>query len=394
MANFLRKKRFLILTGDSGFGHRSAANSIAKAIETHYPRQANTVVCNPLAESGTPFFIRKGETDYDNNVINHAGFYRFVYDISNLKTTSVLIENTVALLLQKNIQDLINRHHPEVIVTTNQWFNAPAGAAITKLNINLPLFTVVTDLADLHLLWFSSLPDQYYVASDQVRREAIENGVDARKIAVSGIPVDPFFADDNRAKAEIKRDLGLDPGKTTLLFIGSKRVRGALPYLQSLNLVRHNFELVAIAGGDDDLFFELTQQRWTFPIHIRNFVNNVPEWMRAADVLITKAGGLVVSEGMAAGLPMVLINYLPGQEEGNVKFVHDRGVGILVKSTSEFERILNELLAPASESMARYARNSRAAGHADSSIRIATDMMEASSKPIARKMFSYWRAFN
>lgn len=388
------KKRVLILTGDSGFGHRSAANSISKALNLYFPNQANTIITNPLSDTKTPFFIRKSEVDYDNNVLNHASLYRFMYELTNLKSTSVIIENTITLFMQKNIQDLIERHKPNVIVTTNQWFNTAAGAALSKTDRDVPLFTVVTDLSDLHLLWFSPKPDRYYVASNVVRAEAIENGIQANRIVVSGIPVDPSFLDDKRSKQQIKTAMGLDPARKTVLFIGSKRVRQALPFLQALNTIRHPFELVAITGGDDELFLNLTHQRWAFPIHVRNYVTNIPDWMKAADILITKAGGLILSEGMAAGLPMLLIDFLPGQEEGNVRFAQDRGLGVLTTDISAFTAVVERWLDPSKGELAQVAANSRRSGHPDSSVTIAADLIEACSKPVRRPALSLRKVFN
>jgi len=96
--------------------------------------------------------------------------------------------------LQKNIKQLIEIYKPDAILSTNQMYNTPVGAILKDEEIKIPFFTIVTDLADVHSMWFNSGPDKYYVASEWVLRKGLESKVPPEKIGITGIPVDPDFS--------------------------------------------------------------------------------------------------------------------------------------------------------------------------------------------------------
>src|SRR5512138_1635222 len=118
----------------------------------------------------------------------------------------------------------------------------------------LPFYTVVTDLADVDASWFNDHSDMFFVASDIVQAKAIACGIDPKKVVISGIPVNPGFAAPHASKSELRRKLGLDPHLPTLLFVGSRRVSGILEHLTALESLTLPFQVVVIAGGDQELF--------------------------------------------------------------------------------------------------------------------------------------------
>jgi len=188
------KKRFLILTSDSGFGHRSAARSVQKALEILAPEEVDTQIINPILETDFPKLFKQIDQGYDNRVKNSPKIYRFSYDISDSRQMSKLAESALILLLQKNIKDLIDLYNPDVILNTNELYNAPTRTILKDEERKVPFFTVVTDLADVHTMWFAKGPDKYFVASEWARRKALDNEVPPEKICITGIPVDPDFS--------------------------------------------------------------------------------------------------------------------------------------------------------------------------------------------------------
>ena len=129
-----RKKRLLLLTSDSGFGHRSAASSIARALELRHAQEAEILVFNPILEENTIWFLRKSELNYDRTVVQSPGFYRFTYRISDSRPASSVVESALALLLRRNIQQILGKFSPDGILNTSQLLNAPIGAALYPLN--------------------------------------------------------------------------------------------------------------------------------------------------------------------------------------------------------------------------------------------------------------------
>lgn len=378
------KKSFLILTSDSGFGHRSAANAIAKAIQMQHPYDSSTVIVNPILDEPASPILKMSEQNYDRMATRNQSFYRFTYEISDSRPASRPVESFFTLALFRNIHHLIQEVHPNAILSTNQMFSGPTGAVINTLADRPPFYTVVTDLGSVHAIWFNSHPDRFFVAMDTVRDRAIECGIDPQKITISGIPVNPEFATLHSSKPDLRRKLGLDPQLPTLLFVGSRRVKGIPEHLEALETLSFPFQVAVIAGGDQKLYEQVSQRKWTFPTQVQNYVTNMPEWILCADFLVTKAGGLILSEGLAAGLPIFLIDYLPGQEEENVRFLLDHQAGAIATSPEVLAKLVDNWLEQDPEVSLTIAANARRCGHPDAALVIADALWQANETQVPK----------
>ena len=238
-------------------------------------------------------------------------------------------------MLYEVMKELILRTAPDVIVTTYPAYQSTLDAYFTLSRTSIPMVTVVTDLVGVHHIWFNVGADQWMVPTDKVYQQALRIGLDPDKLEVTGIPVAPEISSDARSRAEIRADLGLQQDKFILLVTGSKRVEGLPGILEGLNHSGHPLELVLVAGGDEDLYHAMRAEDWHLPVRIHNYVNFIPALLRAADAVVCKAGGLIVSEALAAGLPMLLTNVLPGQETGNAEYVISNGAGEKVESSQK-----------------------------------------------------------
>ena len=382
----MQKKRCLIITSDAGFGHRSAALSVSKALEILYPGQVEILVTNPIQETNIPTVMKPIEKGYDRSVRMTPGLYRLSYEVSNSRQVSEVVEGALTLMLQKIMADTIRDFKPDIVLNTNEMFNTPIGKALQDADPKIPAYTVVTDLADVHSLWFSSEPDRFYIANEWVKVKALESGVPEEKLVISGIPVNPDFALNQVEKQALRCSLGLDPHRLTLLFVGSSRVSKLQDYLQALENFGAAVQVVVIAGGNDELYKTLISSQYEFPVAVRNFEHNVPQWMMASDVLVTKAGGLIVSEGLAAGLPILLIDYLPGQEEGNVRYLLSHQAGALVQNVGEFKALMAYWLQEDGFRLNQIARDSAALGHPEAALTIAKAMWDAVILPPEPKL--------
>ncbi|HOZ37983.1 MAG TPA: hypothetical protein PLH64_04450 [Anaerolineaceae bacterium] len=373
----MQKKRCLIITSDAGFGHRSAALSVSKALEVLYPDQVEILVTNPIQETDTLTVMKPIEKGYDRSVRFSPGLYRLSYEVSDSRLVSEVVEGALTLMLQKIMADTIRDFKPDIVLNTNEMFNTPIGKALQESEPRIPAFTVVTDLADVHSLWFSPEPDRFYIANEWVKVKALESGVPEEKLVISGIPVSPDFALNQVEKQALRGSLGLDPHRLTLLFVGSSRVSNLQEYLQALENASAPVQAVVIAGGNDELYKTLIGSHYDFPLEVRNFENNVPQWMMASDVLVTKAGGLIVSEGLAAGLPILLIDYLPGQEEGNVRYLLSHQAGAFVQNVGEFRAMMAYWLEADGYRLNQVARDSAALGYPEAALTVARAMWDA-----------------
>ncbi|MEN4011312.1 MAG: glycosyltransferase [Chloroflexota bacterium] len=337
------KKKVLILTADAGFGHRSAANALAAALRARYGEAVQAEILNPLDDRKTPLLLRESQSDYDRLIRKAPELYKLGYDASDLTVTSTLLESTLTVMLFEVMRDTLRKHRPDVIVTTYPLYLAPLYSVFSIFRTFVPLVTVVTDLASVHRLWFHSNVDFLLTPTSIVRDLAIEAGVAAEKIHVTGIPVDPLFAEETRTPPVIRQQLGWLPDNLTVLVAGSKRVSGMIAALKVINHFGAPLQLAVVCGKDHKLFNELHQMTWHVPVHLYEYTNQMPLLMRASDLIVCKAGGLIVTESLACGLPMLLIDVIPGQEKGNMEYVVNNGAGDAVENPMDMLETLSHL---------------------------------------------------
>jgi 1,2-diacylglycerol 3-beta-galactosyltransferase len=329
------KKRILILTADAGFGHRSAANAIAAALRERYSDRCEVEILNPMEDRRTPFFLRDSQSDYDRLVRLIPELYRFYFDASDKTVTSAVMEGALTVLLFETMRDLVRSYVPDAIVSTYPLYHAPLEAVFTLRGEDIPVLTVVTDLATIHRLWFSRAVDACLVPNSIVQDLAFSYGLNSDQVMITGIPVNPEILSDTRSADEIRRELGWIPGMTTFLAVGSRRVERLLDTLNVLNHFGQPVQLAVVAGRDQKLYDDLQHMEWHVPVFLYEYVSNVPLMMRAADAVICKAGGLIVTESLASGRPMLLVDAIPGQETGNADLVVRSGAGDLARSERE-----------------------------------------------------------
>jgi len=287
----------------------------------------------------------------------------------------------MVLALYKSLQTIFSQTKPDAILNTNLLFNAPMGSVLRACRASVPMYTVVTDLADVHALWFSGLPDGYFVASESVRQKALACGIPDAKIRVTGIPVDPALDPSRHNREQERASLGLGPDLPVLLFVGSPRVTGMMECLLALEASNARFQVAAIAGGNKALYDELAGHKWTFPLRVENFVTNMPVWLACADVLVTKAGGLILSEGLAAGLPVILFDHLPGQEDGNVAYLLEKEAGVCLEDPTELRSVVESWMVDGGTLRQKMAVNAARAGFPRSALEIAKTLWNSALVP-------------
>ena len=355
-------KRILILTADAGFGHRSAANAIEAALKERHGEECQVDVVNVLDAERTPAVLRESQADYDRMAKESPELYKLGYEASDAPVPAALFENALTVMLVRPMRETLEQYQPDAVVSTYPLYQAPLAAINALSKRAVPVVTVVTDLATVHRIWFNNGVDRCLVPTEAVRQLAVESGMDPDKVEVTGLPVNPAIAQDDRDPAEVRRALGWRPDLTTVLAVGSKRV-GHLPdVLRALNHSALPIQIAAVAGGDDDLYEHLQSVEWHTPAHVYNFVKNMPDLMRASDAVICKAGGLIVTESLARGLPLLLVDVIPGQEEGNALFVVDGGAGRQIESPVDALETLFDWLDNGGAQLAETARNAQQLG--------------------------------
>ena len=338
------KKRVLILTADAGFGHRSAANAIREGLVELYGDKVVAEVVNALDEPTAPNFLRESQSDYDRWVRNVPELYQLGYEASDNPVPTSILERSLVILLLETMRNLLDQYTPDIVVTTYPAYTMPMITAIRRKHCRIPFYTVVTDLSTIHRLWFDRRVSGCLVPNSLVAELAMSQAVDSSKITVTGIPVSPKISLEKRPKNKIRKELGWLPDIPTILAVGSKRVDRLLDTLNVINHFGSNVQLAVVAGKDEIVYKELSQVEWHIPAYVYDFIENMPLLMKASDLLVCKAGGLIITEALACGLPMMLIEVIPGQETGNAEYVTAYGAADIAQSPIEVLETLDHLI--------------------------------------------------
>jgi UDP-N-acetylglucosamine:LPS N-acetylglucosamine transferase len=325
----MTRKKILILTADAGFGHRSAANAIGRAFELRYADTAQVIIVNPLDEPGAPPFLRGAESDYDKVAREWPNFYKLSYKMADLALTTSVTETAYVMIMYDIIARLIRQHAPDIVVVTFPTYQYPVAAHRRVNRTGIPIATIVTDLVSLQKMWFSQSVDLCLTPTRIAADLALERGLDPEIVHVTGLPVNPALAEAPASKVVARRALGWPEDKFTVLAVGSRRVERLDAFLHPLNHAGFDLHVAAVAGGNEALYSALQATDWHVSATIYDFVRNMPDLMHAADCIVSKAGGLIVTESLACGLPLILTQVIPGQETGNARYVVDEGAGDL-----------------------------------------------------------------
>ncbi len=222
---------------------------------------------------------------------------------------------------------VVSEHPADMIVSVHPLLTWPVIKALPA--DRPPFMVVVTDLVSVHALWYNVEVDTYVVATPEARAKAIEMGLPESRVSVVGLPVADRFCRPGADPMQARQRLGWPLDRPMVLVIGGSEGMG--PVFDTARAIARQpgqFGLAVVAGRNHRLKARLEAATWEVPTFVYGFVTYMPELMQAASLLVTKAGPGTITEALNAGLPMVLYSRLPGQEEGNVDYVVDKGVGV------------------------------------------------------------------
>jgi 1,2-diacylglycerol 3-beta-galactosyltransferase len=240
------------------------------------------------------------------------------------------------------------------------------------LKSNIPYVTVVTDMVTAHPSWFCPEADYCMVPTEVARQRALRYGILPDRVEVVGQPVGPEFSAGVREKPCLRRKLGLDPDRPAVLIVGGGE--GVGPVYETARAVAagvSNAQLIIVAGRNADLQQQLDTTVWEIPTQVYGFATNMPELMGASDVLVTKAGPGTLSEAFIAGLPVIISGFIPGQEEGNVRYVLEHQAGAYAPDPTKIVSLIRKWLQPDVDTLKRMATNGAALARPEAALTIA-----------------------
>ncbi len=370
----------LILSSNTGGGHRSAAHALENSLTRLHPGEILVKITQVLEEST---FVSGRLADLYNFLLrDHQQLMKYYYwAIDKIRPNESKLIFKAAMGYG---QRLFERYAPSSIVSVHPMTQHFFAYILKKLGLihKIPFITVVTDPCyGFWRGWACEDVDLYYVATEEAKQQLIDYGVGSHKIRISGMPVHsrfhPVTLDE---RLQYRHMLGLDPDKFTV-FLNSGWIGGGnIPRIYE-ELVRADMDIQAVflAGQNERLIQEAhhISQVAKFPVKVMGYTEQMNHLMQASDIMVTKLGGLTTFESLACQLPIVGDTLTPPmpQEEQTTNFIQKTGTGVLLKRPEEIVSVVQSLLGSPEQMMSM--RN--AAGiHAKSggSDRIARDVLE------------------
>jgi 1,2-diacylglycerol 3-beta-galactosyltransferase len=336
-----KKKRIVILFSDTGGGHRSAAEAIIESLELEYPDRFEYDMVDFFKEYSPPPFNYAGPMYPRMSRIESLWelTFKFSDDPDFMRVTYASFWPYIRLGMYK----LLREHPGDLYVSVHPLINIPFLRAMRRRDNTTPYMIVVTDLVSSHTAWFAKEADLIVIPTEQARKHAERAGVEDSKLRLIGLPVADRFCQPVGDKNELRQKLGWPLDKPIILLVGGGEGMGPLNNIaETINKAKFNAGMVVVTGRNTSLQEKLRAIKWNMPVEIYGFVTEMPDFMRAADILLTKAGPGTICEGLIANLPIILYHHLPGQEEGNVTYVTDEGAGVWAPEIDDIISTLRE----------------------------------------------------
>jgi 1,2-diacylglycerol 3-beta-galactosyltransferase len=342
----------LLLFADTGGGHRASASAVAQEVALRHAQRFAAVLHDPVAEMAPHPLATLA--DLYSPLLRWAPWaWGTLWHATDNRLAVRALSGSVLRLVEPGLRATLDRIQPAAVVSFHPLLNHPAAHVLRQRDgPHLPLITVVTDLVDVHASWTCTEADAVVTASPGGLDHCRRAGIPADRCLDLGLPVSEAFcgpsagADERR---ELRARLGLDRDRFTVLLTGGGAGSGGLlRRARALLRSRLPLQLVAICGRNQRLVERLTGLPATPPstLVVEGFVSNMAEWMRAADVVVTKAGPGTIAEAQCAGTPLLLTSYVPGQERGNVALVVSTGTGRYVPRVADMVDTIAELARP------------------------------------------------
>ncbi len=341
-------KKVLIFYGSYGGGHLSAARSIKEHIDSNY-KETETMLVDCI-EYINKLLNKITTKTYDELSKKAPWAWKKVYTSSQSGSLSKF-SNTTNRLMAIKLNKLIQKFNPDSIISTHPFSSQMCSILKKQGKIKCTIATVMTDYAS-HNQWLVNPEyiDHYFVAHSGMKLDLEAAGVASEKIHITGIPLSNRFL-AHYDKQEILKEFGLLPNKTTVLFFAG----GSSHYAsENIDEIFDSFmegfpdvQLITVAGRNPKLkkhFEEIVNiYEKQDSVKVLSFTDKVPELMSISDIVITKPGGLTTTESLASGLPIIVINPIPGQEEENAKFLENQKVAIWLKKDDNIKEVLEKL---------------------------------------------------
>jgi UDP-N-acetylglucosamine:LPS N-acetylglucosamine transferase len=342
--------KILIISSDTGGGHRSAAQAIVGGLEKFWKGESFAVRTIKAVEE-SHHITEKLVNVYNWVLRNRQHWMKYLYWFMNKirpETREFFHRRCIGY-----VREIFEKWCPHIVVSVHPLTQHIFARILKELNLSeqVPLVTVVTDPCyGFWKGWACNDVSLYLVANEDARRQLIDYGILPEKIKISGMPVHPKFHEvDEKIAQNVRRAYGLDPDKFTVFVNAGWIGGGNIPQIFK-ELVRGELDVQAIflAGKNEELKKEAEEIAKTakFPVKVIGYSDEIEKIMQSANVMVSKLGGLTTFEALACRLPIIADTTTPPmpQEAGTVNMIADKGAGILLKKPADIVLTIQNLL--------------------------------------------------
>jgi len=319
------RKKILFLFSDTGGGHRSATEAMIEALDLEFPGAFDARMVDFFREYYPKPLKYAPEIYPPISRMPHA--WGLSYKASNGKARTRAVAQLTYPYLRKAAKRLVKENPADLIVSVHPLVNTTLMRAMK--DSPRPFITVVTDMVSTHAFWYDRRADLVVVPTEQAKERGIHFGVPEGNLRVIGLPVADKFCHPAADDTAWRLKMGWRTDLPVILLVGGGDGMGPLKRVATaINDARLKASLVVVCGRNDALRAELMALDWRMPAHIYGFTREMPQFMAASDMIVTKAGPGTISEAFISGLPLVLYSRLPGQEDGNAEYVVGERAGV------------------------------------------------------------------
>lgn len=336
----MKQERILFLYTSAESGHKECADSVRMGFKSFYPSSVQTVGIDAINYL-YPFLGNLVAKTYLEILRYTPQIWNFLYDNPKINEITKELRQLFSFFNSSKLKLLLDEYDPTMFVCTHAIPCSVIAEQKRRGNCRLPLVAIITDYA-VHSYWVDPEVNLYIVANHESQKSLTAKGVPKEKIKVCGIPISlEFNRKMNRHTARMK--LGLDVQKPVILIMGGIRGFGPIEEItRELVLLQPVPQILVLTGINRDLEKKLNCYSKNENIQIFGYTSMVSILMDAADLLITKPGGMTTSEALVKELPMILVNPIPGQEVRNARYLLKHHAAVQVKNLREIRETVKQ----------------------------------------------------
>lgn len=336
--------KVLILSVSAGGGHGHAAGAIRDYIKLN--DSSSDVKIVDTLKYINPIIDKVVIGSYLKTIKVTPSLYGKLYSHSEedygLATT---ISSKFIEIMAYKLLPLLDEYNPDVLISTHSFATEMISIVKSKYDIYIPAISVITDYYP-HSSWLHSHIDAHIVSNCDMVENIVSKGIPRNTIYSLGIPVKPCFI-EKYDRNQTLNELNLSTDKTTILIMGGSLGMGKITDLyEKLVTIEKDIQIIVVTGSNKKLYRELMQLKELSSKETRiiGFTNKVNKYMQACDLLLTKPGGLTITEALICGIPLGLFSPIPGQEEKNAQFLLKHNLAVNLSDMNNCNEIIENLL--------------------------------------------------